>query len=415
MNPKEQNILIVDGDKLFAELLVEQMAQLGFSSIQCAADGAGAIRAIDREGRPFDVVLCGLELSGQDCARFFQGLIRRGFDGGVVLLVESEGPLLAEPPGLDGLHALSMLGTLRKPATPQALWKVLAHRVEVSARKKPASDSILEITAQELELALEDGGMSLCYQPQVDLATGSIVGVESLLRWDHPRLGPVSPVRFVAEAEYHGLIHKLTERVFAASMAQVARWRAQGIFLNLSVNVSMQNLEMAALPDFLSAMAKRFGLPPESLTLELNESQMVTDPASVLAILSRLRDRGLGLAIENFGKGRGDLAHLSGLPFTELKISRAFILNAYQKPGALALLKNTVRLAKALGLKVVAEGVEAEWHWQMAKTIGCDLAQGYHIARPMPPAQLLPCLQHWNEVTHTVKSAYSQALLAYAV
>jgi EAL domain-containing protein (putative c-di-GMP-specific phosphodiesterase class I) len=351
-------------------------------------------------------------MSAMDGVEFLQNLILREFDGGIVLMGATGGQFMASVEKLGGLHILRMLGTLNKPVTQQALWKVLGRRIDASKRQKPGAASVLEITAEELGDALDGSGLSLCYQPQVDVRTEAIVGVESLVRWDHPRLGLISPVRFVAEAEHHGLVDKLAERVFAASMAQAARWRAEGIFLNVSVNVSMQNLEVLSLPDFLSAMAERFGLPPACLTLELNESQLVTDPASVLEILSRLRRKGLGLAIEDFGAGHADLEHLSGLPFTELKIGRAFVLNARQKPGAMALLKNTVLLAKKLGLKVVAEGVEAEWHWDLVKSLGCDLAQGYYIAKPMPPAQLVSCLKSWNDITHTIKSAYDQALCA---
>jgi EAL domain-containing protein (putative c-di-GMP-specific phosphodiesterase class I) len=415
MNPEEQHILIVDDDSLAVELLVEQMAQLGFVSIRHAGDGAAALALIDETPNAFDFLLCDLNMPTMDGVELLRHLTQRQFEGGVVLMAEANGHLLESVESLGRLHALRMLGTLRKPVSGQALWKVLGHHIDLPTRREIGIASVLEITPDELERALGQGKLSLYYQPQVDVLTESIVGVESLVRWNHPRLGLVSPVRFIAQAEHLGLIDRLTERVFMAAIAQAAEWRAAGIALDVSVNVSMQNLQTLSLPDALFALAQRFGLPLDCLTLELNESQLVTNPASVLEILARLRMKGLGLAIDDFGTGYADLEHLSQLPFTELKIGRSFIVNAFHKTAAMAILKNTVSLAKRLGLKVVAEGVETEQQWELVKQIGCDLAQGYYIARPMSADQLVACLTHWNETTHTIKTAYDQALRAQLV
>jgi len=415
MNPEEQHILIVDNEELAVELLAEQMAQLGFSSVRHAADGSAALKLIDEDPQGFDFILCDLNLPTMDGVELLRHLNQRAFDGGVVLMAEGSAHLLESVESLGRLHALRMLGTLRKPVSVQALWKVLGQHIHVAKRRKPGAASVLEITPDELQNALSLGKLSLYYQPQVDVLTENIVGVESLVRWNHPRLGLVSPVRFIAQAEHLGLIDKLTERVFKAAVAQAAEWRAEGLVLGMSVNVSMQNLQILSLPDALSAMAQRFGLPLDCLTLELNESQLVTNPASVLEILARLRMKGLGLAIDDFGTGYADLEHLSELPFTELKIGRSFIVNAFHKSATMAILKNTVLLAKKLNLKVVAEGVETEQQWELVKAIGCDLAQGYYIAKPMSADRLVACLTHWNETTLTIKTAYDQALQARVV
>ena len=413
MNPEEQNILLVDDDEFAVELLLEQMTQLGFTSIRHAANGADALKLIDENRHFFDFILCDLNMPTMDGIELLRHLTQREFEGGVVLMAEGNAHLLESVESLGRLHALRMLGTLRKPVSVQALWKVLGHHIDLSKKRKPSV--VLEITYDELEKALSLGKLSLYYQPQVDVRTENIVGVESLVRWNHPRLGLVSPVRFIAQAEHLVLIDRLTERVFKAAVAQAAEWRAAGMILDMSVNVSMQNLQILSLPDILADLAERFKLPLDCLTLELNESQLVTNPASALEILARLRMKGLGLAIDDFGTGYADLEHLSELPFTELKIGRSFIVNAFHKTATMAILKSTVALAKKLNLKVVAEGVETEQQWELVKAIGCDLAQGYYIAKPMSADELVACLKHWNETTLTIKTAYDQALRARAI
>ncbi|MFM8331750.1 MAG: EAL domain-containing protein [Candidatus Methylumidiphilus sp.] len=411
MNPAEQNILIIDDDELFVDLLIEQLVQLGFSSIQWAADGNAALRAIDENIHFFDLILCDLEMPGMDGIEILRHLTQRSFAGGVVVVTGAGDHLLSSVEKLGRLHALRMLGALSKPVSGQALWKVISHPIDMSAKKPaPAADAVLEISVKELEAALGHDQFKLYYQPQVDLRTDKIVGVESLLRWNHPRLGPISPMRFVAQAEHLGLIDKLTERVLRVAVAQGAEWRALGLPLNISVNVSMQNLQSLTLPEFLASMTRRLRFPLDCLTLELNESQLVTNPASALEILVRLRLRGMGIAIDDFGTGYADLEHLSELPFTELKIDRFFVANAFKKPSAMEILKTTVDLAKKLNLKVAAEGVETQKQWNLVKEIGCDVAQGYHIAKPMPAEHIQAWLHAWNETTNTIKSAYGMAM-----
>ena len=410
MNPEEQNVLIVDGDALFAELLAEQVAQLGFASVRHAADAAAALALAEENPGFFDLLLCGLDAPAAGGAELLRQLGRRGFDGGVVLMAEAGGQCLEA-----GLHGPRMLGTLQKPFSAAVLWQVLGQPADAPRRRKQGGACILAITAAELEKALSLGKLSLYYQPQVDVRSEAIVGVEALLRWNHPRLGLVSPVRFIAQAEHLGLIDRLAERVFKAALAQAGQWMDSGLALDLSVNVSMQNLQIVALPEVLAAMAGHFGLPLDCLTLDLNESQLASHPAWAREVLARLRGKGLGLAVDDFGAGLADLQHLAALPFTELKIGRPFIVNASHKPAALALLKKTVAAAKQLRWRVAAKGIENERQWALAKEIGCDLAQGYYLAKPMPAAALAACLRNWNDTTLTIKSAYDQALRARVV
>jgi EAL domain-containing protein (putative c-di-GMP-specific phosphodiesterase class I)/CheY-like chemotaxis protein len=413
MSPNNQTVLIIEADRLFADLLAEQMIQLGFSSIHYAKDGADAINRFEQNRLQFDIVLCGLKPSNEDGVLFLRYLIRRAFTGDLVVMQEAGGEFVWPNDAIESLDALPILGTLQKPTAQQALWKTLQNHADM-LRKQPGLYSPLDITIEELEAGFENGEMSLHYQPQVDLLTETMVGVESLVRWEHPRLGSISPVRFIAEAEHCGLINTLTERVFAASIAQLALWRAEGLALDLSVNIAIQNLEMTTLPELLLGMAERFGIPAACITLELSENQLVKNPTSVVKTLQRLKAKGFGLAIEGFGSGVLDLEHLDGLPFTELKISRAFVDNARRKGDSMDRLKHTIAFAHRRGLQVVAGGVEADWHWQLARKLGCNKAQGYYIAKPMPPVQLAPSLRAWNETTRSIKSAYGEALCAPA-
>lgn len=412
MNLKEKNVLVIDPDKFHSDLLGGHMAQLGVPHLRVAMGIVDAINQISASPHSFDLILCGLDMSKMDGLEFLQHLILREFRGAIVLTGEAGGQFLESVRKLGGLHILNMLGAIGRPAGLQDLAKVLGCRLALPRRQEPGATSVLEITAEELDEALEEGGLSLRYQPQFDVRSEAIVGVKSLIRWDHPRFGPISPVGFIAQAEQHGLVDKLAERLLAASMAQAGRWRAEGVFLGMSVGVSAQNLEMSSLPEFLSAMAERFGLPPAYLTLEVNEGQLVKGSAAIAKTLPLLRKKGIGLALEGFGNALASAEQLGGPPFTQLKLSRAYIANARMQPGGTAQLKQDVAQAKKLGMKVVAEGVEAEWHWSLLKEVGCDLAQGNYLAQAMSSAQLVSCLKNWNETTRTIKLAYGQVMCA---
>ena len=239
----------------------------------------------------------------------------------------------------------------------------------------------------ELRSALDAGQIVLHYQPKTDLRTGALRGGEALVRWEHPERGLLPPGAFVPYAERTELMRPLTRRVLELAVAQTASWRGRGFAARVAVNVTTLDLVDESFPDEIAALLERHGLEQGALALELTESSMMSEPERVAAVLERLSAQGIEIAIDDFGTGYSSLAYLKTLPVHVLKIDRAFISDL-ATGGSDAIVRATIELAHALGLEVVAEGVETAAVSDQLRTLGCDVAQGYLIGRPMPAAEL---------------------------
>jgi diguanylate cyclase (GGDEF)-like protein len=244
--------------------------------------------------------------------------------------------------------------------------------------------------ADELRAAVDLDQFVLHYQPQLDLRTGEVIAVEALLRWLHPTLGIVPPLKFLPLAEESGLIEPLTALVFDKALAQCAAWRAAGSNLSVSVNISATNLLDAGLSDLVRDLLERHGVPASALVIEITETSVITDFEASRAAIERLRDLGAVVSIDDFGAGFTSLAHLGSLAVGELKLDNMFVtgLGAGDKPRDLELVRATIDFGHAMGLRVVAEGIEDAATLDLLRNLGCDVAQGFYISRPMPADQL---------------------------
>ncbi len=237
----------------------------------------------------------------------------------------------------------------------------------------------------ELRHAIAQNELVLYYQPQVDIASGKIMGVEALVRWPHTTGEMVSPVEFIPLAEQTGLIRPLTLWVLEQAVRQCRRWRASGLDIKVSVNLSARNLLDPTLPDMLASMLVTCQVSADCLMLEVTESAVMLQPERALQILTRLHEMGASLSVDDFGTGYSSLAYLTKLPVCELKIDQSFVFGMVKNENDAIIVRSTIDLAHNLGLKVVAEGVEDPETLQLLTILGCDTAQGYLFARPMPP------------------------------
>jgi len=243
----------------------------------------------------------------------------------------------------------------------------------------------------DLRTALADaegGGLSLEYQPQIQISTGKVVGTEALLRWDHPVKGEVCPDDIIRIAEPSPVMRLLTAWVLRQAVDRLARWAADGVELRVSVNVSVRDLHNSDIVEEIDALLKRCGVPAERLQLEITESALMADPHRVIATLTKLHNLGVGIALDDFGTGYSSLQHLRRLPLTEVKVDRSFVQAMPSDADARAIVRSIIELAGALGLRVVAEGVEDEHAWRLLHLAGCDVAQGWFYSRPLTAAQV---------------------------
>ncbi|PTA46728.1 bifunctional diguanylate cyclase/phosphodiesterase [Micromonospora sp. RP3T] len=249
--------------------------------------------------------------------------------------------------------------------------------------------------------AAEAGEITMYYQPQIAIATGEVVGVEALLRWRHPRRGMVDPGELIQVAEQSAVMRLLTRRVVDDVVEQLAKWSAAGLTLRAALNVSVRDLHTGEIADQIADRLTRYGVPPERLQVEITEGALMADPRRVLASITHLHRIGVGIALDDFGTGYSSLQHLRRLPLSEVKVDRSFVLGMADDQDDAAIVRSMIELAGALGLRVVAEGVEDERTWRLLHAAGCDVAQGWFHARPMPAEELIAWLSRYRPVRPT--------------
>lgn len=257
-----------------------------------------------------------------------------------------------------------------------------------------ANDENLSLIS-EIRVAVEQNQLSLYVQPKIDFATGKVLAVEALVRWNHPERGLVTPDMFIPFAEQTGHIGKISLWMLTEAARYAALWQKQGLNIALAVNLSARDLIDIELPNRLRDILLEHELFANSLSLEITESSIMDDPARALETVERIARMGIKLSIDDFGTGYSSLAYLKRLPVDELKIDKSFVMNMEHDQDDITIVKSTIELGHNLGLKVVAEGIENKGVWNILKAMGCDYGQGYYMSKPMPAEKLLEWTKKW--------------------
>jgi diguanylate cyclase (GGDEF)-like protein len=237
----------------------------------------------------------------------------------------------------------------------------------------------------ELQRAIEEDELVLHYQPKIGLASGGVVGIEALVRWQHPERGLLAPDRFIPLAEEAGLMDGLSRWVLNSALRQCRVWRSSGIDLPVAINLSSQNLHDTQLPDKIESALATWELEASAMIVEITERELVVQSGQTIGILNRLRRMGVRVAIDDFGAGNAALGYLKTLPIDLLKIDKSFIKDMLASERDAAIVRATIDLAHSLGLTVVAEGVEDSATLEQLSRLGCDIVQGYYLSRPLTP------------------------------
>lgn len=240
----------------------------------------------------------------------------------------------------------------------------------------------------ELRDAIKENQLVLHYQPKADLKTGRVIAAEALMRWQHPKRGMIPPMQFIPMAEHTGLIKPLTEWAIQTALRQIQAWKKEGIELAVAVNLSARNLLDPRLPHQIGRFLKEFGVASERLELEITESVIMADPLRAMDCLTQLNQMGLRLSVDDFGTGYSSLAYLKRLPVHELKIDQTFVQGLMKDRNDAAIVRAAIDLGHDMGLAQVAEGVEDQQTWHGLIALGCDMAQGFFLSRPLPAADL---------------------------
>lgn len=387
-------ILVLDDEAFILKLMVHTLNRLGFSQVTGCCNGHVALKLIDHPQNQPQIILCDLNMPEMDGIEFLRRLVEHNYSGSLILVSGESERILRTVEKLAWAHHIPLLGCLNKPVSPAALGALLQQWSLASHGQLPDTEKTYGPVA--LRKAIEHGELVNYYQPKVEVASGQVVGVEALVRWRHPEDGLVLPDRFIGIAEEYGLIDDLTRTVLAGALAQTRTWQDAGLPLRVAINVSMDNLASLDFVEFVTAQADVAGVMPQNVLLEVTESRLMRDLRTPLEILTRLRLKRFQLSIDDFGTGHSSLSQLRDIPFDELKIDRGFVHGAWSNETVRAIYDASLGLAKQLDMKVVAEGVENQDDWDFLRRTGCDLAQGYFIAKPMPAADLPSWLKTWN-------------------
>lgn len=385
-----KRILVVDDSRVQREFAVDLCSRLGASEIHQAEDGEQAIALLRQEPK-IEVVILDLEMPGMDGVQVLHEMVRLGMDQAVVVVSARETVLLNIVESMGKSLGVKLLGVLQKPMSLEQLAASLGRFAAVQQREvfQLLAELGPELTEQDVATALRERQFIAYFQPKVDLRDGRLCGVEALIRWQHPEHGLLLPGHFIDMLESSGAISAISLLMLDISLHHCQRWHAAGLMISVSINLSARSLSDSKLTEAIIERVAASGIAPRFVMLEITESAIMTDLGTTLGSLARLRLKGFGLSVDDYGTGFSCMLQLSRIPCSELKVDRAFVNGASENPNLRILLESALDIAHKLRLKVVAEGVETLKDWGLLRELGCDEAQGYFIAKPMPADVLL--------------------------
>lgn len=391
-----RRILILDDDPFILQTTTFLLKQLGYQDVLAIEHAKQALELLaDDKDQSIDIILCDLNMPEMDGIEFLHRLGEINFSGGIVLISGEDERTLSTAGSLASGYDLTYLGSIAKPLSHQKLSDMF-ERWQGPKQGSKSSDQEQEFSAADLLDAIRRDHFTPYFQPKVDLQSGRVMGMEALARWHHPELGMIFPDTFIPLIEKFDLIDEFTFSIARQAFEQLKKWQQQEIDIKVAVNISMDSLKELDFTDRFLELIADTGLDNSNVIMEVTESQFMADRLHSMNNLARLRIKKITLSIDDFGTGYSSLSQLQDLPFDELKIDKSFVQKAAEDQKALSILESGIRMGKELGMNVIAEGVETEEDWFRLAEMGCDWAQGYFIARPMPAEEVLPWIKQWQ-------------------
>jgi EAL domain-containing protein (putative c-di-GMP-specific phosphodiesterase class I)/CheY-like chemotaxis protein len=383
----ELRFLVVEDQGFQRWALGHMLETLGATRIFSAADGHAALEIFKSLDPPIDVIVTDLNMPGMDGIEFIRHMGEVGVPVALIIASEQDRALIASVGTMARTYGVDVLDTIEKPVTAKKLAAALERFTRPTAaheRHGPAAFAIDEILA-----GLARDEFEPYFQAKVEVETGRVRGAEALARWKHPQHGIMPPGTFIPPLERAGELNAITIPMLSKASIACRAWRAAGHDLSVAVNLSLASLADTALADSVLAIVTAQGLDPKHVVLEVTETAAASHLGKVLENLSRLRMRGFGLSIDDYGTGYSSMQQLVHIPFSELKIDQSFVRNAPSQPSCRAIVESSLEVAGKLGISAVAEGVETKPELKLLHDLGCPLAQGYYFARPMAAEEFM--------------------------
>ncbi|MES2858873.1 MAG: EAL domain-containing response regulator [Pseudomonadota bacterium] len=388
-------VLVVEDHDFQRSMMVDMLDGIGAKAVYEAGDGRSALEMIRELEFPFDIIATDIDMPGMDGMAFIRRLGEARVRASLIITSSLDRTLLDSIETMSAAYGMRLLGTINKPPTPERFAELIALHWQSKPNPERIKQSVDVFELEEVLAGLRAEEFEPFYQPKIELKTGRVKGAEALARWRHPSHGMIAPYAFLRVLEDNGQISELTWAMLARSARDCRAWRDAGLDLNVSVNLSVKQLDDPAVADAIMWQVTSQGLEPRHMILEITESAAMTNVGSVLESLARLRMRGFGLSIDDYGTGYSSMQQLTRVPFTELKIDQSFVKHAAHQESSRMILESSLEMARKLNITSVGEGAETAEDWNLLRESGCDLAQGFFIATPMEAAAFPDWVRNW--------------------
>lgn len=391
---KFETVLVVDDSPVQNQHAADLCRQLGLQVLGQAQNGQHALEILSKLAAPPHLMIVDLEMPIMDGISLIQKLAEQNKLSAILIVSAREPVLLSSVKTMIKAYDLPLVDALPKPLKLEALQLAFSRYAKTPPQAPIPHQPKVIVQVAEIATAITEHQFVAFFQPKISLNNGLIKGVEALVRWNHPQQGMIYPNDFIALAENHALIHDITLQMLEMSLLWLKYWQSHGLNLTVAINLSAGTLNDLSLVEQISNRVAAAGIEPKRITLEITETAVMADVALSLTTLARLRLNGFGLSIDDYGTGFSSMQQLSRIPFTELKIDRSFVDGASDSLQLEHMVSIAIDTARKLGLITVAEGLETPADWQLLKRLGCDIAQGYIAAKPMPGEAIIDWIKN---------------------
>lgn len=382
MQANELKFMVVEDDDFQRGIIVFMLGSLGVTEIREASNGRQALDILHTV-QSIDIVICDMDMPEMDGMEFLRHISLENKAVSVLILSVLDGKLLTSIESMSKGYGIKLLGVVEKPLSLTQLETLISEYKRPVKKSQPAAPEENRFTLQEILDAVSDRQFEPHFQAKLNIESGEIIGAEALARWNHPQHGLIAPYAFIPQLEQAGELDELTFLMLEKSVMASRMLHEKDYPVSISVNLSLTSLTDTKLADRITHIVSKGGVDPHRIVLEITESAAMTDVAPALETLARLRMRGFGLSIDDYGTGYASMQQLTRIAFTELKIDQSFVKDFANNPALRIIVGSSIDMAHKLGVKSVAEGVETQQDWDTLKSMGCDTAQGYLISKPL--------------------------------
>ncbi|MCW7487762.1 EAL domain-containing response regulator [Leptospira meyeri] len=393
------NFLVIEDDDFQREVIVDILIRLGAIQVTQARTGSEALKILTEiNPSPIDIILCDLNMPEMDGMEFIRHIGTSHSSIATIIMSALDGALIESVQKMASAYGANILGAIEKPITPGHLETLLSLYNARDSKQGKTSNQGSRFALGEILEGLTNGNFEPYFQPKIHLATGKLIGAEALARWIHPLHGVIAPYAFIDLLEKTGNIDILTFVMLEKSAKACQRLHSQGFNISISINLSLSSLTDTKLADKITRIILDAGIDPKYIILEITETAAMTEMAPALENLARLRMKGFGLSIDDYGTGYSSMQQIARIAFTELKIDQSFVREMATSNVSKVLINSSIDMATKLQMKSTAEGIETKKDWEALQSMNCDLGQGYYIAKPMNFDDFLNFCNQSNEM-----------------